>query len=213
MSAGTATGRATQARESILAFLTARTTHDLNNHLATIIGKTEIAMMKNDPERWRRGLDDVYAAGQRSRDTVRDFQELHGWVTRGSRDAAPLGDIVTVVVRLLTRKLERAGVALQTSYVPPARVTLLGDVGLVLWGQTFCLAKGMRARNTTTLWSISGTPPAKGTVELSLEHPHAEVASAAADVMALRDALGGLATSTGIDVTTQGETTRFTIPA
>jgi hypothetical protein len=92
-----------------LPLLLAQASHDLNNHLATILGKSEIALLSDDPARWRRGLDETFEAGHQSRQIVADLQRLVAWQQSGTEGPVPLGDVLALVVRLAGRSLRRGG--------------------------------------------------------------------------------------------------------
>ncbi len=114
--------------------LAAQAAHDLNNHLATILGKSELALMLGDPGRFRPALSDILNAGQPARTVVADVQRVLGWV-RGAAEPVCVAEVLGIVARLVGRRCERAGVELACR--PNDGVTQSDDPAahaLLIWG-------------------------------------------------------------------------------
>jgi len=105
---------APRGAELLWADLAAHAAHDLNNHLTSVLGKAEIALMSPDPARWQRGLEEVLEAGQQARSLVADLQRLARWQL-GVEGGVPAPDLLGLVVRLAGRRARRAGVTLEMS--------------------------------------------------------------------------------------------------
>lgn len=104
--------KAAQRSGSAFGRLLARIAHDMNNCLARINGKAELALMLDRPERFRSALEEVLAAGQRASVLVADFQRVLAW--RGLRPgceegAIPLIDALSVAARLWSGPREESG--------------------------------------------------------------------------------------------------------
>lgn len=99
------------AAQDALPRLVAQVAHDLNNHLATILGKAELGLMFEEPARWKRGLQEALAAGQSARVLVADLQRVVRW-QQGEDGPATIADAVSTAVRLCGRALERCNIRL-----------------------------------------------------------------------------------------------------
>lgn len=111
--------------------LSAQIAHDLNNHLATMLGKAELALILDDPGRYRPSLGEILEAGQPARTLVADWQRIVSWV-RAPLEPVPVGEVLGLVVRLTSRRCERLGVEICVSQgndssrlEDPALLTLL----------------------------------------------------------------------------------------
>lgn len=135
--------------------LIAQAAHDLNNHLATVLGKAEIALMVQDPARWRRSLGDILEAGQKARILVSDLQRLLLW-SQPSSEPVPVGEVFNLVMRLLTRRCGHGGVKLVTSH---AGVSLPGPVASRLAMGLWALVVEALGRSprVETAWSLTPT--------------------------------------------------------
>lgn len=91
--------------------LMAQATHDLNNHLTTIMGKAELALMAEDPQRWRRAFEEIQQASTRSQRLVADIQRLLVW-SQPQHEAVALDDLLQVAVRMSARRVETHGLKL-----------------------------------------------------------------------------------------------------
>ena len=108
--------------------------HDLNNHLATILGRAELALSWEDPDRWRAALDAVARAGDRARVLVADLQRLAQW-SAPDVEPAPLGDVLSTAVRLAARSAQRSSVRIVVSpSMPPCRAHRPAAATLAVWG-------------------------------------------------------------------------------
>lgn len=151
--------------------LMARTAHDLNNHLATILGKAEIAMMVDDPARWKRGVEEGYRAGQKARVLVSDFQRLHGWYTRESPDPVPIPDVLALVARIVDRVATRASVVLELGAAPARCVVEAAELALGTWSLVAdAIERG--GAHVGHSWTLSGSGDrVQGSCVLELHHP------------------------------------------
>lgn len=140
------------AGSATLPELVAQAAHDLNNHLATVLGKAEISLMVQDPERWRRNLGDILEAGQKARHLVADLQRLLLW-SQPQADPVPAGEVFNLVMRLLARRCGHGGVKLVTA---AAGVNLPGPaasrLALGLWA---LMAEALERRcGEEAAWSL-----------------------------------------------------------
>lgn len=117
----------------LLAALAAQVTHDLNNHLAAMLGKAEFGLLVADPERKTAALSGVLEAGDGARRLVADLQRLAAY-SEGAGDPVPAVEVAQLATRLLDRRLRRAGVAVHCSGAGPgpARARAASAV-LALW--------------------------------------------------------------------------------
>lgn len=99
------------AAQDALPRLVAQVAHDLNNHLATILGKAELGLMLEDPARWKRGLEEALCAGQSARVLVADLQRVVRW-QQGEDSPATIADAVSTAIRLCGRAIERCNIRL-----------------------------------------------------------------------------------------------------
>ncbi len=113
--------------------LLAQASHDLNNHLATILGKSEIALMSDEPARWRRGLDETFEAGHQARLLVADLQRLVTWQQLGAEAPVPLSDVLAMSVRLAGRSLRRTGARVEVDGGATIRVDRPASVAVLTW--------------------------------------------------------------------------------
>lgn len=111
--------------------LSAQIAHDLNNHLATMLGKSELALILDDPGRYRPSLGEILEAGQPARTLVADWQRVVSWV-RTPPEPVLVGEVLGLVVRLTSRRCERLGIEICVSQgsdsailEDPALLTLL----------------------------------------------------------------------------------------
>ena len=148
-----APGQPVATRSAGAAFqeLAAQVVHDLNNHLATMLGKAEIGLMLDDPARWRRSLEEILAAGQPARVELSDLQRLVSW-SFPEGEAVGLDEVLAVVARLSSRRCGTASVRLAVSGAA-ARVerTVAACAAIALW----CVVREAleRAREASE-WSL-----------------------------------------------------------
>lgn len=136
--------------------IVAQATHDLNNHLATILGKAEIALMLEDPDRWKRGLENALEAGNEARILVSDLQRLVVWL-RSPEELTLLSDLLTILERFGNRRLRRAGMSLVIDADgPSALVQHAGQVLLGLWGLLDALSQALTALDRPAEWHLTG---------------------------------------------------------
>ncbi|GEM_PF-4246595 len=72
--------------------------HDLNNHLATMLGQAELALLVNDAARFKLGLENVLASGTGARQLVTDLQRLVIW---GEQETEPV--VVSSTLQMVSR--------------------------------------------------------------------------------------------------------------
>lgn len=131
MPGGNGTGRGLESLA--LAGLVSQVCHDLNNHLATLLGKTEVALMVGDPARYRPALEHGLEAGQPARGLVSELQRLMTWLREGE-SGVPVSDAVTSAVRLCERSCSKRGLQLRVkNRFPGARLEDPGRVALICW--------------------------------------------------------------------------------
>jgi signal transduction histidine kinase len=198
----------------VLIHLSSRIAHDLNNHLATILGKAEIAMMVEDPARWRRSLEDAHAAGQKARVLVADYQRIQGWMREQEREPVPYGDVLAIVARLSERRLGRLGVVLEPGYATPRRCERACELALTLWELALALGEALEGEGERT-WTLSAGE-AGGGISVDLSHPGARWPGRGDDADDGDEAddatarLHGLAAAAGATLSFLGESTRLT---
>ncbi|MBP7148276.1 MAG: hypothetical protein KBD01_12070 [Acidobacteria bacterium] len=113
--------------------LAAQVAHDLNNHLATMLGKAEIGLMLDDPARWRRSLEEILAAGQPARVELSDLQRLVAW-SAAEGEAVLLDEALALVARLSSRRCASAGVQLAvTGDGVRVERTIAAGTAVALW--------------------------------------------------------------------------------
>ena len=195
--------------------LVARVAHDLNNHLATILGKAEIAMMVDDPRRWRRGIEESYRAGQRARAAVADLQRVQGWIGADTPDPAPLAEVLELARRLAGRSLARLS-------LEPAIVERSGAIVAdpAPWTLALWQVLSDRARRCDeapaggwTLEAVRG----EGCITITLAHPGADAGAPGGGgtghgLAGGIDAAVRLVESCGGTLAASGETTRLELP-
>jgi hypothetical protein len=165
-------GPARRGLESLaLASLVGQVCHDLNNHLATVLGKTEIALMVSDPGRYRPALEQTLEAGQPARALVAELQRLVSWVRDGEQGVLAT-DAVGVATRLCERGCAKRGVRLAVrSECPGARLDDPGRVALLCWNLLDGLLQAQSAsRNGSEArhWTVKVRPGPEG-VRLRVE--------------------------------------------
>ncbi len=158
--------------EALWADLAARVSHDLNNHLTSVLGKAEIALMSPDPARWQRGLEEVLEAGQQARSLVADLQRLARWQL-GTDGGVPSPDLLGLVVRLARRRARRAGIVLEM-----AGSGFLGDsrraarLALLAWQLVERAIEAAEPREEgERSWKIEATADPAAGCTIALRHP------------------------------------------
>ena len=159
------------AAPDVLVDLMGQVAHDLNNQLATILGKSEIAMMVDDPARWKSAVEESHKAGQKARVLVADFQRLYGWLKESGATQAPLSDVIGLLRRVCERRLARSGVIFEPAHAPSRA---LGDpvhLFLLLWLVLLeALERG--GNNISATWTLAGREGTPGGAwTLQLVHP------------------------------------------
>jgi len=154
--------------------LAAHAAHDLNNHLTSVLGKAEIALMSPDPARWQRGLEEILEAGQRARSLVADLQRLARWHL-GSEGEIAAPDLLGVVVRLSGRRAERAGIRVEmTGRGSFADSRLAARIALLAWQLVERALSGSEAAaagSRGVAWFLEAVAEPDGSWELTLRHP------------------------------------------
>jgi hypothetical protein len=197
--------------------------HDLNNHLAAILGRAELALMADDPVRWRRGLEETLEAGQPARTLVADLQRLSLW-QQTAPAPTPLADVLALVARVVQPTLRRSGVDLLVDGGCGAvLVEHPGVLALALWlllrdaadragrctAGTWGLSGG--ARESDAVWAVTlATPGVDHTLEMA--RPAGEVQRSGGRSSGLRGAALELVASSGGRLESRGETVSIQFP-
>jgi C4-dicarboxylate-specific signal transduction histidine kinase len=117
----------------LLAALMSQATHDLNNHLAAMLGKAEFGLLVADPERKTAALSGVLEAGDAARRLVAELQRLAAF-SEGAGDPVPAVEVAQLVSRLLNRRLRRAGVEVHSRGTGPCPTRIRAAAAmLALW--------------------------------------------------------------------------------
>ncbi len=164
---------APRGAELLWADLAAHAAHDLNNHLTSVLGKSEIALMSPDPARWQRGLEEVLEAGQQARSLVADLQRLARWQL-GAEGGVPAPDLLGLVVRLAGRRARRAGVTLEMSGTGSlADSRLAARFALVTWRLVERALLALEAGTDAELppWRLEATAGPGTDCAITLHHP------------------------------------------
>ncbi len=169
-----------------LAALVREAAHDLNNHLATVLGKAEIGLMSEDPARWRRGLEDILEAARSARGVVADLQHAAAWQDGGAQ-FVPVADVLSTAGRLATRRTRRGGMRLEVSgggaaHAPRAGATLVAILELVRvaldvqqgCGPDWLLSASGSGSTFSIVLSTGGTWPADARAAAAHPHAHGE---------------------------------------
>lgn len=172
----------------LMAALVSQVTHDLNNHLAAMLGKAEFGLLVADSERKTAALSGVLEPGEAARRLVADLQRLAAFI-EGAGDPVPAVEVAQLAVRLHYRRLKRAGIRAECRATGPGPLRpraaaaalalwwvlrrLLEEPGSILSG-TLELAVGCAGRDDEIAIRIDGArPPVDGLDDL--EGPMAEV--------------------------------------
>ena len=122
------------AGQVAVAALTGRFAHDLNNHLTTILGKAELALLSGSPDRLTLALELGSEAARKSRDLVAQLQHFSAaqrtseWVT-----ASPL-DAIRPTLTLLGRAFEKSNITLERRFGEVAAIQCdLGALSLAVF--------------------------------------------------------------------------------
>lgn len=153
-----------------LASLVGQVCHDLNNHLASLLGKTELALMVDDAERYRPALEQTLEAGQPARALVAELQRIVLWV-RDGEPGVPATDAVGVAARLCERGCAKRGIRLSVrSEVPGLRLQDPGRVAVTCWNLLDRLVRAQPMANGSELqrWTVT-VRPERGGVRLRVE--------------------------------------------
>ena len=119
--------------EQVLPELVTSLAHDLNNQLATMLGKPELALILADQDRYRGALEEVVGAGHVAKSLISDLQRLLAWLRSRPGDVSS-SEVLALAVRLSRRKSDQMGVRLDP--VPREGVLRFEDsakVALLLW--------------------------------------------------------------------------------
>ncbi len=178
---------ASRAVLAALPGLVARVAHDLNNHLALILGKSELALMLDDPQRYRGGMSEICEAGQDARTLIADLQTVVAWATSpGDEEKTALSDVLGLARRLADRGCRQHGIELKVEGAEgqvPTRVA--GTLALVAWRLlTRTVERRAGSIETAERWTLSGAGP--GEVTLTTPRPVWEVAERAEIARAVR---------------------------
>jgi hypothetical protein len=188
-----------------LASLVGQVCHDLNNHLATLLGKTEVALMVNDPARYRPALEHGLEAGQPARALVAELQRVMTWIRDGEA-GVPAFDAVASAARLCERACAKRGIQLSIrSQSPGLMLHDPGRVAIVCWSLLDRLVQGQPcvAEPTQQVWAVT-TWSEGSSVGISVEAPELVSYEPAVDeslrqLAGLLDLLGGeLSTDPGL---------------
>jgi signal transduction histidine kinase len=179
--------RAPAALLAVLPDLVARSAHDLNNHLALILGKAELALMMEEPERYQSSLREICDAGQDARQLVAALQRVVSWSTSDA-ERVTVGDVLSLVERLTGRQWRQRGVQLR---VEPDEHTVPSDAGAllatVLWRLvTRALDSGNGRDEVGDTWVIGGSRDSRPGVSLTTSRPVWDLETRAAISRALR---------------------------
>ncbi|GEM_PF-3890566 len=164
---------APRGAELLWADLAAHAAHDLNNHLTSVLGKAEIALMSPDPARWQRGLEEVLEAGQQARSLVADLQRLARWQL-GAEGGVPAPDLLGLVVRLAGRRARRAGVSLEmhgSGSLADSR--LAARLALLSWQLVERAIRALEGAETGDVppWRLMAVAGPGDDCEITLRHP------------------------------------------
>jgi hypothetical protein len=167
-----------------LAGLVREAAHDLNNHLATVLGKAEIGLMSEEPARWRRGLEEILEAARAARGVVADLQHAAAWQD-GAMQFVPVADVLATAGRLATRRTRRGGMKLEVSgggaaHAPQAGATLVAILELIRValevqkeaGPQWLLSASGTGATFSIVLSTGGTWPADVRAEAARPHTH-----------------------------------------
>jgi len=170
---------ASVAGPRILASMVAQVCHDLNNHLATVLGKAEVALMVGDAGRFQSALERVLEAGQPARTVVGETQRLMLWLRDGETDV-PVTDAVAAAIRLCERSCDKQRVRVSLeNFASGARVMAPGFVAVLFWNVLHQVLEHRQVDPRTldaATWTVRVVADG-GIVEVRLE----------ADVLSLRD--------------------------
>ena len=106
--------------------LTSRFAHDINNHLTTILGKSELALLSDDPARMTKALEVGAEAARKSRELVAQMQRFAASQRVSELSTFDPLDAVRPVVVLLDRALDKHGVTLDRRFGQTR--TMTGDL-------------------------------------------------------------------------------------
>ncbi len=191
MTVATRPQAASRAVLAALPGLVSRVAHDLNNHLALILGKSELALMLDDPQRYRSGMGDICEAGQEARTLIADLQSVVAWATTpDDGDPTMIGEALDLARRLADRGCRQNGVELKVDgaegHAPTSRA---GTLALVTWRLlTRAVERRAGSFQTAEVWTLSGTGPDPSEVTLTTPRPVWEVAERAEIARAVRTA-------------------------
>jgi C4-dicarboxylate-specific signal transduction histidine kinase len=104
------------AGQMAAATMTGRFTHDLNNHLTTILGKAELALLSGDQERMKSALELGAEAARKSRDLVAQMQRFCAAQRTSEWTTASPVDAVRPTLTLLGRAFEKSGITLERRF-------------------------------------------------------------------------------------------------
>lgn len=117
--------------EQVLPELVTSLAHDLNNQLATMLGKPELALILAEEGRYRGALEEVVGAGHLAKTLISDLQRLLAWLRSRPEDVSS-SEVLALAVRLARRKSDQMGVRLESvpgegalRFADPARAALL----------------------------------------------------------------------------------------
>jgi signal transduction histidine kinase len=103
-------GRPRVAVQAALPALLSQLSHDLNNHLTTVLGKAELALLVEDPARWKRAFTDIQVAGRSAQRVVSDLQKLVAW-SLPEHDPVQPRDVAELACRLVERRASQSAIA------------------------------------------------------------------------------------------------------
>jgi hypothetical protein len=215
-----ASSRAPAALLEALPDLVARTTHDLNNHLALILGKAELALMTGDVERHREGLEQVLGYGQEATRLIASLQRIIAW-SAPQREPVPVGDVLSLVSRIARRQCEQRGVSLVIERESSGRVEspLAAMLAVTLWRLIDQALDGAGPQSREQ-WSLSGGMGRRAGVCLETGRPLWDLETRAAVARSMRTgedlpgdagALVRVLRSVGADLEIEGNTVRILV--
>ncbi len=149
--------------------LVAQLAHDLNNHLATVLGKSELALILDDPGRYQPALSEILDAGGSARCLVADLQRVLSW-GRNASEPVLFAEVLALATRLTLRRCERVGIAIATRPDPAASGMVDDPAVLALLCWTLLRAALDEPPRGEEAWTLSGSA-SSGRISIVLQCP------------------------------------------
>lgn len=191
MAAAVGPAKSSQALVTALPPLVSRVAHDLNNHLALILGKSELAIMLDDPERYRTGMGEICKAGQVARTLIADLQCVVAWALNGDEEERPaIADVLALSARLADRACRQHGIELKVDGAAGQVASpVAGTLALVCWRLlTRAVERRSASGDSAEVWTLSGSGPDPAEIVLTTPLPVWEVTERAEIARAVRSA-------------------------